>query len=75
MEPNILDLRQQRCPMALLLAKRHTVQLVLGEVLDIWLNDVSSGQDIEKYLSAHGFRCQWNTSPGYFRLKVIKELD
>ncbi|AEH32588.1 sulfurtransferase TusA family protein [Vibrio anguillarum] len=75
MEPNILDLRQQRCPMALLLAKRHTVQLVLGEVLDIWLNDVSSGQDIEKYLSTHGFRCQWNTSPDYFWLKVIKELD
>ena len=24
MEPNILDLRQERCPMALLLAKRHT---------------------------------------------------
>ncbi len=37
MEPNILDLRQQRCPMALFIEKRHSFLFVFGVVLDIWL--------------------------------------
>ncbi|ELO1772923.1 sulfurtransferase TusA family protein [Vibrio fluvialis] len=73
MEPNILDLRQQRCPMALLLAKRHTAQLQDGESVTILLSDPSSKRDIESYLLRQQFVCQSQMFTEHFSLHVIKE--
>ncbi|QXO18066.1 MULTISPECIES: sulfurtransferase TusA family protein [Vibrio] len=73
MEPNILDLRQQRCPMALLLAKRHTVQLDAGESTTILLSDPNSKRDIEAYLLRQPFTCQSDYADGYFSLYIVKE--
>ncbi|EPM7841265.1 sulfurtransferase TusA family protein [Vibrio fluvialis] len=73
MEPNILDLRQQRCPMALLLAKRHTAQLQDGESVTILISDPSSKRDIESYLLRQQFVCQSQTFTEHFSLHVIKE--
>lgn len=49
MKPNILDLRQERCPMALLLAKRHSVKLENGQSLLIHIADQSSMTDIVSF--------------------------
>ncbi len=75
MEPNILDLRQQRCPMTLLLAKRHTAQLVTGESVTILINDTSSLKDIESYLLNHNYSCSNSLSDGYYSLTVVKETS
>ncbi|NAX34724.1 sulfurtransferase TusA family protein, partial [Vibrio sp. V29_P1S30P107] len=61
MEPKILDLRQHRCPMTLLLAKRHTLTLDYGKPsLTILIRDASSVRDIQSYLQQQGFiyQCQ-----------------
>lgn len=73
MEPNILDLRQQRCPLALLLAKRHTVQMNAGESLTILLSDPGSKRDIEAYLHQQAFRLRCESDDGYSSLHIIKE--
>ncbi len=75
MEPNILDLRQQRCPMTLLLAKRHTAQLVTGESVTILISESSSLADIESYLRNHNYSCSNTLSDGYYSLKVVKETS
>lgn len=75
MESNILDLRKQRCPMALLLAKRHTAQMQCGDELTILITDSASKQDIEKYLTSNGFSCRIKAALGNFSLKVMKGLD
>ncbi len=59
MESMLLDLREQRCPMALLLAKRHAAEVFQGETqqyhqLVIQVVDNSSKRDIVNYLSAQG---------------------
>ncbi len=52
MTPNILDLRQERCPMALLLAKRHSVKLEVGQSLSIYVSDNNSSmKDIVTFCS------------------------
>lgn len=71
MEPNILDLRKERCPMALLLAKRHTKRLAPGEVCDIYIADPSSKRDIEKYLTCHHYSVEQITSDGFFLLRCV----
>ncbi|MGL1036705.1 sulfurtransferase TusA family protein [Vibrio vulnificus] len=55
MERKRLDLRQQRCPMSLLLAKRHSAELSEGSQLVIQLSDHSSMGDIVKYLQSRPF--------------------
>ncbi|MGF1755663.1 sulfurtransferase TusA family protein [Vibrio makurazakiensis] len=73
MEPNILDLRTERCPMALLLAKRHTAKLEVGQSLDIYISDKSSMQDTMNFLSRHSFSVDSEANLDYFHLKVIKK--
>jgi len=75
MELNILDLRQQRCPMTLLLAKRHTAQLVTGESVTILISEQSSLKDIESYLRNHNYSCSNSLNEGYYSLKVVKETS
>jgi len=75
MEPNILDLRQQRCPMALLLAKRHAAKLASGESVTILISDSGSLKDIESYLYNHNYSCSNSLSDGYYSLTVVKETS
>ncbi|WP_428789371.1 sulfurtransferase TusA family protein [Vibrio profundum] len=50
MKPNFLDLRDERCPRALLLAKRHIARLDIRDIATIELTELTSLQDIEHYL-------------------------
>lgn len=50
-----LDLRKERCPLALLLAKRNVVKLTSGERLDILVTDSSSMNDIISYLEKQSY--------------------
>ncbi|KOO02118.1 sulfurtransferase TusA family protein [Vibrio nereis] len=74
MEPNILDLRQERCPLALLLAKRHTNGLKVGEQCDILVCDASSMGDIKKYLQKQMVKFTCEELEGYFCMHVTKEF-
>ena len=49
MERKQLDLRQQRCPMSLLLAKRHSAELSEGSQLVILVSEQSAMRDIVNY--------------------------
>lgn len=73
MEPNILDLRQERCPMALLLAKRHTKGLNIGEQIQILVSDSSSMNDITCFLQKHLFQINCEQMDGYYSVQVTKE--
>jgi TusA-related sulfurtransferase len=73
MEPNILDLRQERCPMALLLAKRHTKGLNKGEQIQILVSDSSSMNDITCFLQQHLFQISCEQMDGYYSVQVTKE--
>ncbi|WP_261601916.1 sulfurtransferase TusA family protein [Photobacterium sp. TY1-4] len=55
MEIPSLDLTAERCPMALLLAKRATKALRYGQRMKIHLSDTGARQDIPRYLLNHGF--------------------
>lgn len=72
MESNILDLRQQRCPMALLLAKRRTNALFSDEKLQILIADSSSLSDISRYLQQQKFELCCEDGDGYYRLQVCR---
>ncbi|OAN18736.1 sirA-like family protein [Photobacterium jeanii] len=55
METQLLNLMTERCPMALLLAKRAANALSLGEKLEIHVADSAARQDIPRYLMTHGY--------------------
>ncbi|EGA71075.1 hypothetical protein VISI1226_21739 [Vibrio sinaloensis DSM 21326] len=74
MEPNILDLRQERCPLALLLAKRHTNQLSHGQSCCVLIRDVSSMRDIEKFLQMHSFTLLTEEMDDHYRMHVTKDI-
>lgn len=73
MEPNILDLRQQRCPMTLLLAKRHIAQLNTGDSVNILICDSSSFKDIKSFLLKQDYLCNSTKCDGYYSITVVKE--
>jgi len=73
MTPNILDLRQERCPMALLLAKRHSVKLEVGQSLSIYVSDNSSMKDIVTFLSKQAYVVMTEVCSNYHHLLVIKK--
>ncbi|MEZ8102108.1 sulfurtransferase TusA family protein [Vibrio bivalvicida] len=75
MEPNILDLRQERCPMALLLAKRHTKNLAAGEQTLLLVSDSSSYVDITHYLHQHVFKLICEEMDGYYRMQVSRSTN
>ena len=67
-----LDLREQRCPIALLLAKRHVVALTLGEKCTILVQDASSKSDIVRFLRQHSFHVDCIELCNYYSLYVTK---
>lgn len=73
MESNILDLRGQGCPLALLLAKRHTNQLASGEQTQILISDPSSMRDITRYLQQQAYALSCEEAEGYYCMQVTKE--
>ncbi|MCX2756839.1 sulfurtransferase TusA family protein [Vibrio sp. Sgm 22] len=73
MTPNILDLRQERCPMALLLAKRHSVKLEVGQTLSIYVSDISSMKDIVTFLSKQTYVVVTEVCSNYHHLLVTKK--
>ncbi|TXY06607.1 sulfurtransferase TusA family protein [Vibrio mimicus] len=75
MEPIILDLREQRCPMALLLAKRATASLSPCESLTILIADPASQRDIEKYMALQLLDCQRTQKHDHCSLMVSKETS
>lgn len=72
MEPGILDLRQERCPMALLLAKRHTQRLSANEHAIILVSDPSSFTDIVQYLRRNSYELICEEKDGYHRMQVSR---
>ncbi|MBE3668254.1 oxidoreductase [Vibrio navarrensis] len=73
MEPTQLDLRAHRCPMALLLAKRHSAELVKGSQSVILISDQSSLQDIVRYLQAQHFEIETQVKPDFYLLRIFKK--
>ncbi|MGP8307341.1 sulfurtransferase TusA family protein [Vibrio sp. YIC-376] len=73
----LLDLREQRCPMALLLAKRHTAEAFQGEKqhhkLVIKVMDNSSKQDIVKYLNSQGYMVDCQPTSDHYTLTVFNK--
>lgn len=58
MEIPTLNLISERCPMALLLAKRATKELSFGQSLKMHISDAGARQDIPRYLLNHGFNIE-----------------
>lgn len=78
MESMLLDLREQRCPMALLLAKRYTAEAFNGEDhqyhnLVIQVSDRSSKQDIVNYLNAQGYLVDCQPTSDHYTLTVFNK--
>ena len=72
MELNLLDLRQERCPMALSLAKRHTKGLCEGQQTTIYVSDPSSMSDIKHFLLKQSFELVCEELDSYYCLQVTK---
>lgn len=70
MERQLLDLRQHRCPMALLLAKRHSAELSQGSQLVIMISDPSSMRDIVRYLQSRSFIVETNMEQDCYLLQI-----
>ncbi|MGF1683690.1 sulfurtransferase TusA family protein [Photobacterium minamisatsumaniensis] len=58
METALLNLTAERCPMALLMAKRATKALSVGQQIEIHIADSGARQDIPRYLIANGFNIE-----------------
>ncbi|MGY3570414.1 sulfurtransferase TusA family protein [Vibrio paucivorans] len=73
MKPNILDLREERCPMALLLAKRHIAKLSNNEVATLYISDPSSKRDIERFLQSKSYKIECEDNSEFCAMQVTKE--
>ncbi|RXJ71453.1 sirA-like family protein [Veronia nyctiphanis] len=73
MEIQSLDLRDQRCPMSLLLVKRACTGLDKGQGLMIMISDAASEQDIHRYLLKQAFQVTKSTDAFATVLLVIKQ--
>ncbi|KIN10405.1 sulfurtransferase TusA family protein [Vibrio mytili] len=74
----LLDLREERCPMALLLAKRHAAQVFNEETqhnhqLVIQVVDRSSKQDIVNYLRTQGYTVDCQSTAEHYILTVFNK--
>lgn len=63
METQTLDLRDQHCPLALLLAKREVAKMSVGEKMIIKVTDSGARQDIPRYLLKHGYSVEEQELP------------
>ncbi|WP_194091240.1 sulfurtransferase TusA family protein [Vibrio hibernica] len=72
MNAEYLDLRLQRCPMALLLAKRAAMQLAIDQSLTILSHDLVSIRDMAGFFSQPPFTVKLNTDANVTTLYVTK---
>ncbi|MDA0146980.1 sulfurtransferase TusA family protein [Vibrio sp. LaRot3] len=70
-----LDLRDQVCPMSLLLMKRHVVLLEVGQTTEIWVTDPSSKSDIVRFLEKNAYTLSCTKQGSDFCLLVTKEKE
>ncbi|PSW03994.1 sulfurtransferase TusA family protein [Photobacterium lipolyticum] len=70
MEIQSLDLTSERCPMALLLAKRVSKGLRFDQILQIHISDPGGRQDIPRYLLNHGFNVEVQAD-SYQKLVIV----
>lgn len=68
-----LDLREERCPLALLLAKRNVAKLTSGERLDILVTDSSSMNDIISYLDKQPYKVELDNLENWYCITVTME--
>ncbi|MFD2180316.1 sulfurtransferase TusA family protein [Veronia pacifica] len=73
MEIQSLDLRDQRCPMSLLMVKRASAMLEKGQKLEIMLSDKAAEADIQRYLLSNAFLVSKSTDAVATVLLVIKQ--
>lgn len=78
MESMLLDLREQRCPLALLLSKRHAAEVFQDEEsqyhhLVIQVVDNSSKRDIVNYLRTQGYVVDCQSTPEHYTLTVFNK--
>ena len=74
MEQNVLELRDERCPMALLLVKRHVKDIDIGQKAAIYVADHQSFSDIKHFLLKQSFHVFCEESNGYYRVQPIKGI-
>ncbi|WP_325891914.1 sulfurtransferase TusA family protein [Grimontia sp. NTOU-MAR1] len=72
MEIQSLDLREQRCPMALLLAKRACAALKQGQQIALYITDSGALKDIPRYLDKNGFEFESQLVQGATVINVTK---
>ncbi|EOD80262.1 hypothetical protein D515_00835 [Grimontia indica] len=72
MEIQSLDLREQRCPMALLLAKRACASLKQGQQIALYITDSGALKDIPRYLEKSGFEFECQPVQGATVINVTK---
>lgn len=68
-----LDLREERCPLVLLLAKRNVAKLTSGERLDILVTDSSSMNDIISYLGKQPYTVELDNLENWYCITVTME--
>ncbi|MGB2078389.1 MAG: sulfurtransferase TusA family protein [Vibrio sp.] len=67
-----LNLIDQTCPMALLMAKRHCAQLCPGATTTIFIADQTSALDIIRYLMQNGFTIEISPMGDNYQLIISK---
>ncbi len=72
MKPYTLDLREEGCPMALLLAKKAAGQLGDRELI-IQIRDISSVKDIVRYFDKHKFSVQVENTKQHYLITVYNK--
>ncbi|MDD1792589.1 sulfurtransferase TusA family protein [Enterovibrio makurazakiensis] len=72
MEIQSLDLREHRCPMALLMAKRACATLGQGEQIALYVLDSGTVKDIPRYLNGNGFDFEQSVVSGATVFYVTK---
>ena len=73
MEIQSLDLREQRCPMALLMAKRACSSLKQGQRIALYITDRGALKDIPRYLEKNGFKFERQPVQGATVIHVTKQ--
>lgn len=60
--------------MTLLLAKRATKTLLVGQKIELLISEQSSKADIESYLLKNSFKLECEENGSHYCLKATKEL-
>ncbi|MHA2937820.1 sulfurtransferase TusA family protein [Vibrio sp. RC27] len=75
MKPVTLDLREQRCPLSLLLVKRELKMIPEGKSLRILICDEASFRDIQRYLQRDYDSTRSRVVSDGFQIDVTKEVN